>query len=77
VTVQQGTNEIVGTDPHKIVSSAMRVLANRKKHGRVPPLWDGRASQRIVNIILKQIPAAPLLLSATRQHEPPASFSFA
>jgi UDP-N-acetylglucosamine 2-epimerase (non-hydrolysing) len=67
VTVQQGTNEIVGTDPHKIVSAATRALANGKKHGRVPPLWDGRASQRIVNIILKQVPEPPLPLSATPQ----------
>jgi UDP-N-acetylglucosamine 2-epimerase (non-hydrolysing) len=68
VTVQQGTDEIVGTDPRKIVSSALRILANGIKHGRVPPLWDGHASQRIVNIILKQISTAPLPLSATPQH---------
>jgi UDP-N-acetylglucosamine 2-epimerase (non-hydrolysing) len=64
VTVRQGTNEIVGTDPHKIVSAAIRILANGRKQGRVPPLWDGRASQRIVTTILKHISAEPQLFSA-------------
>lgn len=65
VTVQQGTNQIVGSAPQKIIASAIRILANGRKLGRVPPLWDGRASQRIVNIILQQTPAVPCQFSVS------------
>ena len=48
ITVEQGTNELVGTDRHAIVAAARRVLAGGGKHGRRPELWDGRAAERIV-----------------------------
>lgn len=51
VTVTSGTNTIVGTDPEKIVHEAEETIAGRGKEGRVPPLWDGRASSRIASVI--------------------------
>jgi UDP-N-acetylglucosamine 2-epimerase (non-hydrolysing) len=51
VTVSFGTNTIVGTDPEKIVHEAEETIAGRGKEGRVPPLWDGRASSRIASVI--------------------------
>jgi UDP-N-acetylglucosamine 2-epimerase (non-hydrolysing) len=51
VTVTDGTNEIVGTDPRRIAESVGNILAGSCKIGRVPPLWDGRASERIVDVI--------------------------
>lgn len=51
VTVSAGTNTIVGTDPEKIVREAEEIIAGRGKEGRVPPLWDGRASSRIASVI--------------------------
>ncbi len=56
VTISQGTNLLVGTDPGKIVAAARDTLAGRGKTGRVPPLWDGRAAARIVDILLKEVP---------------------
>jgi UDP-N-acetylglucosamine 2-epimerase (non-hydrolysing) len=67
VTVQQGTNEIVGTDPNRIISSAIRILANGAKPRRVPPLWDGNASPRIINILLQALSVTPLPLSVYPQ----------
>jgi len=51
VTVSAGTNTIVGTDPEKIVHEAEEIIAGRGKEGRVPPLWDGKASSRIASAI--------------------------
>ena len=48
VTVDEGTNELVGTDPACIVGAARRVRAGGGKRGRRPELWDGRAAERIV-----------------------------
>jgi UDP-N-acetylglucosamine 2-epimerase (non-hydrolysing) len=48
ITVEEGTNELVGTDPARIVSAARRVVAGGGKRGRRPELWDGRAAERIV-----------------------------
>lgn len=47
ITIDQGTNTLVGTDPAAIIASAGEVLANGGKAGRVPELWDGQAATRI------------------------------
>ncbi|THF63662.1 UDP-N-acetylglucosamine 2-epimerase (non-hydrolyzing) [Pseudothauera nasutitermitis] len=47
ITVEQGTNTLVGTDPRALLAGAEEVLANGGKRGRVPELWDGRAAERI------------------------------
>jgi len=52
VTVEQGTNVIVGTNRHRIVEEALRILNARKDERIKPDLWDGKASERIVNAIL-------------------------
>lgn len=51
VTVEQGTNTIVGCDPGKILSAADEIVRNGGKSGRTPELWDGRASERIASVI--------------------------
>jgi UDP-N-acetylglucosamine 2-epimerase (non-hydrolysing) len=53
ITISQGTNLLVGTDPAKIVAAAKSALSGNGKAGRIPPLWDGQAAPRIVNILLK------------------------
>jgi len=52
VTVAQGTNRLVGTDPSRIIAAARAVLAGgANPAGTKPPLWDGRASIRIVDAL--------------------------
>ena len=51
VTAQVGSNEVVGTDGEKIVALAEKMLAGTWKTSRVPELWDGRASERIVEVL--------------------------
>jgi len=53
-TVKQGTNQIVGTDPKHIVESARQALHAGPMTDRRPPLWDGKAAQRIVEILAEQ-----------------------
>lgn len=50
-TVTLGTNELVGTDPTQIPPAMARVRAGQWKTGTVPPLWDGHAGERIVEVL--------------------------
>ncbi|NOX38934.1 MAG: UDP-N-acetylglucosamine 2-epimerase (non-hydrolyzing) [Calditrichaeota bacterium] len=51
VTVELGTNELVGTDTQKIIRNARKILAGEWKKGAVPELWDGHTAERIVKIL--------------------------
>jgi UDP-N-acetylglucosamine 2-epimerase (non-hydrolysing) len=51
ITVDEGTNSIVGTDPARIRAAFGEVMASGGKRGRVPALWDGHAAERIVAVI--------------------------
>src|SRR5215472_221561 len=51
ITVTAGTNILVGQDREKLRQELCRVLQGRGKKGRVPPLWDGHAAERIAGII--------------------------
>ena len=50
-TVSEGTNELVGTNPDDIKPILDRLFANNWKKGRVPELWDGKTSDRLIDII--------------------------
>jgi UDP-N-acetylglucosamine 2-epimerase (non-hydrolysing) len=54
ITISQGTNLVVGTDPTQIINAARAVLAGDSKAGRIPPFWDGKAAERIVETLLQQ-----------------------
>ena len=47
ITIEQGTNTMVGRDRQAILSGVDEILAGGGKRGRVPELWDGRAAERI------------------------------
>ena len=47
ITVEQGTNTLVGRNHESILSALRDVLSSGGKRGRVPELWDGRAGERI------------------------------
>ena len=47
ITVEQGTNILVGRNRDAIIGQVDEILAGRGKHGRVPELWDGHAAERI------------------------------
>ena len=47
ITVEQGTNTLVGTDRAAILTGVADILGGRGKRGLVPEYWDGRAAERI------------------------------
>jgi UDP-N-acetylglucosamine 2-epimerase (non-hydrolysing) len=47
ITVEQGTNTMVGCDAQAIRRGVAEILAGHGKRGRVPEYWDGRAAERI------------------------------
>ena len=54
ITIQQGTNVLVGTDTEKIIAESQYILDGKKISSKMPELWDGNAAQRIVNILVEQ-----------------------
>ena len=61
-----GTNELVGTSPDNIAKAMQCLLRGEWKIGSIPPLWDGRTSERIVRV-----------LSALANGESPECYSLA
>jgi UDP-N-acetylglucosamine 2-epimerase (non-hydrolysing) len=51
ITVEQGTNTVVGNGPARVLAAVDDILRTGGKAGRVPELWDGRASQRIAAVL--------------------------
>jgi UDP-N-acetylglucosamine 2-epimerase (non-hydrolysing) len=47
-TVEIGSNELLGTDPAALGPALDRLFAGEWKRSSIPPLWDGRAGERIV-----------------------------
>lgn len=54
ITIEMGTNQIVGNDTNRIISAAFASLDSRAdtKQPRVPPLWDGHTAERICDALL-------------------------
>jgi UDP-N-acetylglucosamine 2-epimerase (non-hydrolysing) len=53
ITVKLGTNILVGEDKSRLTAELKNVLDGRGKKGIIPPLWDGRAADRIANILCR------------------------
>ena len=51
ITITEGTNTLVGQNTDKLLEEARKILKGKGKKGEVPALWDGKAAERIVNII--------------------------
>ena len=50
-TVELGSNQLVGTDPEKIMAAYQAAQNGKGKVGDIPPLWDGKAAERIAAIL--------------------------
>lgn len=54
VTIEEGTNILVGNDRSRILEESFKILDGKGKKGKIPQLWDGKAAERIINILLGQ-----------------------
>jgi len=53
VTVEIGTNILIGQDMERLKKEVYKILDGKAKKGSVPPLWDGKASERIAEVVLR------------------------
>lgn len=53
VTVDVGTNHLAGDSTKTALEIVSQIYKGNKKTGRIPELWDGKAAERIVEVILK------------------------
>jgi UDP-N-acetylglucosamine 2-epimerase (non-hydrolysing) len=65
VTITEGSNTLVGTDPIKIVAAARDILDGKGKVGRIPLLWDGKAAERVIEVLLQVVSSRENVASAT------------
>jgi UDP-N-acetylglucosamine 2-epimerase (non-hydrolysing) len=55
ITIAEGTNMLVGTDPAAIRAAFAEVMANGGKRGRIPEYWDGQAARRIAAALKERL----------------------
>ena len=56
ITIEQGTNLLAGIEPEKIRACFDRVMTkDRSSAQNLPDLWDGRASERIVDVLVSNL----------------------
>jgi UDP-N-acetylglucosamine 2-epimerase (non-hydrolysing) len=53
ITIEMGTNVLVGNDPANIRRAASEALAAKHADTKIPPLWDGHAAERICDELEK------------------------
>ena len=54
VTVTEGSNYLIGTNPEKILEIVGQILDGKGKESNIPKFWDGKAGDRIVSRILEE-----------------------
>jgi UDP-N-acetylglucosamine 2-epimerase (non-hydrolysing) len=55
VTVELGTNILVGSDTDMIIRNSNMIINNKQKKGSIPPYWDGETAGRIVDILIEKL----------------------
>ena len=64
VTLEHGTNVLVGSDPEKIVREFNRLSLSEQKLNRSPRYWDGNAAKRIIKVLVDDFSPQRSLVAA-------------
>ena len=51
VTVNMGTNLLIGSDMDRLRREVVAILNGQGKQGQIPPLWDGKAGERVARVV--------------------------
>ena len=54
ITVDLGTSTLIGSSPEKLDEYLQQVIRGEYKRGACPELWDGKAAQRIAQILAEE-----------------------
>ncbi len=53
ITIEMGTNHLVGINPANIRKFAFEILEkSNTKDAKIPPLWDGKTAERICDVLI-------------------------
>jgi len=55
ITAAIGSNQIVGTNAERIITAYRNAISDNWREPQIPPLWDGRAANRIIQVLLEQL----------------------
>jgi UDP-N-acetylglucosamine 2-epimerase (non-hydrolysing) len=64
VTCELGTNTLLGLVPERIVQVPRLLQAHAHRRRQVPPLWDGRAAERLVDVLATAGAASPQIVAS-------------
>jgi UDP-N-acetylglucosamine 2-epimerase (non-hydrolysing) len=51
VTIEMGTNTLLGMAPERIAEVPALIAAARERPARIPDGWDGRAAERVIDVL--------------------------
>jgi UDP-N-acetylglucosamine 2-epimerase (non-hydrolysing) len=60
ITLTLGTNTLLGLDPQRIAEVPGLLAEAQRREARIPPLWDGKASERIVDVLARTFRDEPV-----------------
>ena len=58
VTIEEGTNELMALDSEGVVGRVREIMRGKRPQGQVPQRWDGRAAERIVDVLAERMQGA-------------------
>ncbi len=54
-TVTLGTNQLLSLDKNEVLGKVQDILDGKAKQGSIPPMWDGHATERILQVLKEQL----------------------
>lgn len=70
ITVEEGTNTIVGTDRGRLLAEVENILSTGGKSGRVPEFWDGHAAERVAAHLADWLEERQMAIADSRSETP-------